>query len=252
MKIEKVNEHQIRCTLTREDLADRELKISELAYGTEKAKSLFRDMMQQAAYEFGFEAEDIPLMIEAIPLNPECIVLIITKVEDPEELDTRFAKFAPSVHGDSEDDDDDILEAFADSTDEMIDMLRKMEHQSKSTGAFEQGEASPAPKQTGSSPQVCDLSRVFSFASISDVTRLAHVIAPIYRGRSSLYKNKNNKNYLLAIAPGGMILAEWDSVCYILCEYGKQEPSSVEIISHLDEHYDVILADNAIPALAKI
>ena len=46
MKIEKVNENQIRCTLTREDLASRELKISELAYGTEKAKSLFRDMMQ--------------------------------------------------------------------------------------------------------------------------------------------------------------------------------------------------------------
>ena len=94
MKIEKVNDHQIRCTLTREDLADRELKISELAYGTEKAKNLFRDMMQQASYEFGFDADDIPLMIEAIPLNSECIVLVITKVEDPEELDTRF----PSSH----------------------------------------------------------------------------------------------------------------------------------------------------------
>ena len=56
MKIEKVNENQIRCTLTREDLADRQLKLSELAYGTEKAKLLFRDMMQQAAYECGFEA----------------------------------------------------------------------------------------------------------------------------------------------------------------------------------------------------
>ena len=68
MKIEKVNDNQIRCTLTREDLANRQLKISELAYGTEKAKNLFRDMMQQASFECGFEAEDIPLMIEAIPL----------------------------------------------------------------------------------------------------------------------------------------------------------------------------------------
>lgn len=49
MKIEKINENQIRCTLTRADLEDRHLKISELAYGTEKAKSLFHDMMQQAA-----------------------------------------------------------------------------------------------------------------------------------------------------------------------------------------------------------
>ena len=45
MKIEKVNENQIRCTLTREDLAERQIKLSELAYGTEKAKMLFRDML---------------------------------------------------------------------------------------------------------------------------------------------------------------------------------------------------------------
>jgi len=39
MKIEKINDNQIRCTLTRDDLAQRQLKLSELAYGSEKAKS---------------------------------------------------------------------------------------------------------------------------------------------------------------------------------------------------------------------
>ena len=53
MKIEKVNDNQIRCTLTREDLDSRHLKLSELAYGTEKAKSLFREMMEKASYEIG-------------------------------------------------------------------------------------------------------------------------------------------------------------------------------------------------------
>ena len=38
MKIERVNENQIRCTLNQADLASRQLKISELAYGSEKAK----------------------------------------------------------------------------------------------------------------------------------------------------------------------------------------------------------------------
>ena len=95
MKIEKLSENQIRCTLNKADLTSRHLKISELAYGSEKAKELFRDMMKQAAYELGFEAEDIPLMIEAIPISSECIVLIVTKVDDPEELDTRFSKFSP-------------------------------------------------------------------------------------------------------------------------------------------------------------
>ena len=78
MKIERVNENQIRCTLNKDDLASRQLKISELAYGSDKAKELFRDMMQQASYEVGFEAEDIPLMIEAIPISADCIAVSYT------------------------------------------------------------------------------------------------------------------------------------------------------------------------------
>ena len=112
MKIERLSENSIRCTLNRADLDSRELKISELAYGTEKAKSLFKDMIAQASFECGFDAEDIPLMIEAIPISPDCIVLVITKVEDPEELDTRFSKFAPS------DEDDDYADML-DSDDDM-------------------------------------------------------------------------------------------------------------------------------------
>ena len=55
MKIEKISDTQIRCTLSRQDLADRDLKISELAYGSDKAKDLFRELMVQASYECGFE-----------------------------------------------------------------------------------------------------------------------------------------------------------------------------------------------------
>ena len=95
MKIEKINDKQIRCTLTKEDLATREIKISELAYGSEKAKALFQDMMQIAADDFGFEADNIPLVIEAIPVSMDTLILIITKVDDPDELDTRFARFSP-------------------------------------------------------------------------------------------------------------------------------------------------------------
>ena len=130
MKIEKVSENQIRCTLTREDLAERQIKLSELAYGTEKAKLLFRDMMQQAAYEFGFEADDIPLMIEAIPLSADTIILVITKVEYPEELDTRFSKF-------SEPDEEDLYAdaapgsaaAPAEGADDILGLFKKIQEE---------------------------------------------------------------------------------------------------------------------------
>lgn len=110
MKLERLSENQIRCTLNKADLADRELMLNELAYGTDKAKELFRDMMEQAAEELGFEANDIPLMIEAIPISPDCLILIITKVEDPEELDTRFSRFSKYTDIEIDDDDDEIYD----------------------------------------------------------------------------------------------------------------------------------------------
>ena len=106
MKIEKINDNQIRCTLTKEDLELRHIKLSELAYGTEKAKSLFREMLKWASYKYGFEAEDIPLMIEAVPLSDDSIVLIVTKIEYPEELDTRFSRFTEDTESDDQELDD--------------------------------------------------------------------------------------------------------------------------------------------------
>ena len=77
MKIERTSENQIRCTLNKHDLMERQLKISELAYGSDKAKELFRDIMEQANIDLGFDADDIPLMIEAIPTSRDSIKLII-------------------------------------------------------------------------------------------------------------------------------------------------------------------------------
>ena len=121
MKIEKINDNKIRCTLTSADLAERNLKLSELAYGTEKARSLFQDMMLEANQQFGFNVDNAPLMVEAVPVAPDSIVLIITRVEDPQELDTRFAKFAPS--GDDTDGPEPVQYSGAD---DIIDLFHKL------------------------------------------------------------------------------------------------------------------------------
>ena len=88
MRIEKISDKQIRCTLTQADLQNHHINIGELAYGSEKARSLFQEMLSQASREFNFHAENMPLMIEAVPMSGDNLVLVITKVEDPDEIDT--------------------------------------------------------------------------------------------------------------------------------------------------------------------
>ena len=262
MKIEKVNDHQIRCTLTREDLADRELKLSELAYGTEKAKDLFRDMMQQASFEFGFEAEDIPLMIEAIPLNSECIVLIITKVEDPDELDTRFSKFAPSVH---EEDNalDDVLDTLAEGADEVLDLFKKIQNSRAGTASAEgsanedagSGDARQsfqnALQKKLQDAVSAELTRIYYFASLREVIGSAHVLSNFYSGVNSLYKQKDG-SYLLALSKSAHTPVEFNKICNVLSEYGSCIKSVPASEAYLEEHFEPIVRNTALQSLSCI
>lgn len=244
MKIEKVNDNQIRCTLTKEDLASRQLKISELAYGTEKAKSLFRDMMQQANYEFGFEAEDMPLMIEAIPMNAECIVLVITKVEDPDELDTRFARFAPSVT-DAQDDADNYDPEEADvseTTDEVMDLFQRIQNQSSAP----EEPVSVSAESSGVENQV----RLFCFTDLHTLISAGKKMQSISM-ESSLYKDDNSGRFLL-------FLENFNDVNYMqkvtnhFSEYAILLRINPSTPAYLKEHCKCMIAEGALQQLAAI
>lgn len=246
MKIEKVNENQIRCTLTKEDLASRQLKISELAYGTEKAKSLFRDMMQQANFEFGFEAEDIPLMIEAVPINSECIVLIITKVEDPEELDTRFSRFAPSVHEDSDREEDE--EATEEASDEILDLFRKI--QAADTPQEEPSE----PVAEASTPEENDrpLLRLFLFKSLRPLLTLTAHLKHTSFVKSSLYKDMKTNDYLLLLSCTKDYAPAYNKLCNLLSEYGSLRRVLPTTPAYLEEHCGTVIASDALTVLSGL
>ena len=198
MKIEKVNENQIRCTLTREDLAERQIKLSELAYGTEKAKMLFRDMMQQAAYEFGFEADDIPLMIEAIPLSADTIILVITKVEYPEELDTRFSRFSDPDPEDLYEDamSGSVQNAAAAGADDILGLFRKIQEEHKKAAKEPEGDTQTAESSEKTAKEetpvnvLVDITKLFVFKNLDEVTRLAHILNGFYAGANDLYKSQ--------------------------------------------------------------
>ncbi|HJA12819.1 MAG TPA: adaptor protein MecA [Candidatus Mediterraneibacter merdipullorum] len=239
MKIEKLNENQIRCTLTHADLAARHLKLSELAYGTEKAKSLFRDMMQQASFDFGFEAENIPLMIEAIPSSSDSIVLIITKVEDPEELDTRFSRFTPS--GESSPLNMEALEKL-EGADEFLDLLNKVKEAAAGIGLPETKEAAPASFTV----------RLFSFPDLDSVIKAARLAAGIYKGANTLYKDKSSGMFLLALAPSEHSTNEFNRICNMLSEYGSPEKADSSVLAFLEEHACTVLSADAVQKLSAL
>lgn len=262
MKIEKVNDNQIRCTLTREELADRQIKLSELAYGSEKARSLFRDMIEQANYEFGFEADDIPLMIEAIPLSGENIILQITKVEYPEELDTRFSKFSES--GDLEDYEDyedaamfsemqgadDVLGLFQKMKEDLEEQVQEKEKHPENIGKITDTKENKRVDMPAEPPK--DLTKMFVFRELEQVERLAHVLGGYFKGESDLYKDETKNVYCLMVRKSEHSPEEFNKVCNVISEYGYYKKYTKAIEAFFKEHGKLILKDNALLMLDSL
>ncbi|MCR5514840.1 MAG: adaptor protein MecA [Lachnospira sp.] len=289
MKIEKISDMQIRCTLDREDLAARQLKLSELAYGTPKAKELFREMMQQASYQFGFEADDMPLMVEAIPIAQDHIILVITKVQDPDELDTRFSKVAPSMELDEEEEDDE--DGMEEDDDDIYSRFRKVQEKlddvnlgtvmealtdvlqqtgaslvqdskddagkgeksvpGKKNGNVENAEAPKGTQAAGKRQEEQNL-RVYRFSSLDNLIRAAKQMHCQDFYESQVYKDVKEGEYYLLMSQENPATEDFQRLCNVAVEFGERVRASFASKNYYKEHYETLVKENAIDFLAQL
>lgn len=270
MRIERISDNQIRCTLSKNDLTERHLKISELAYGSDKAKELFRDMMEQANIDFGFEADDIPLMIEAIPTSKESIVLVITKVEDPDEFEEKFSKFGnianryedsaeeyfdDEYESDSEDDyQGDLINCFEQLNEIIENATEPNENGTEFVPLHEilkKGKKGKdtAGKRTEPAPQ--RFARLFSFSSLTFIINASKAVNEMYSGKNSVWKDEETSKYYLILTNNSKN-SSFDKVCSIISEFGKKESLTYATQDFFNEHYKLIVKDDAITKLSLL
>ena len=236
MKIERISDNQIRCTLNKEDLEGKETLLSELAFGSEKAKGLFRELMNKAATELGFETnEDNPLMVEAIPVSKECLILVITRVDNPEDFREHYKKLPKSLlAGQLAGADEDVLADHPDflsglgKTAMSSNINNDMKHALADTGVG-----------------------IFAFTSLDDVAFAAKLLSD-YKVASTLYKDPDNQCYYLSLtalddSPNNDSM---DEIHLVLSEYCKRLPNTYATKALFNEHLITIIEKQAIEEMA--
>lgn len=231
MKIEKISDTQIRVTLNHSDLQNRDIKIGELAYGSTKAQALFRDMMAQAYEDFGFEAENVPLMIEAVPLSTDSIMIVVTKVEDPAQIEEKLDLIGERP----------THRTFKDSIAKDLAELEKMASASSSSSS---PSISKQPAPTPSSP----LSFMYIFKNLDDVSSASHHIKNLYFGETSLYKYDDR--YFVILEENKNSKTDMEIIKGLLDEFGDQGNLSDLNEMFLKEHGKIIIESNALDILA--
>lgn len=99
MKIEKISDTQVKFILTQDDLTDKNIKLEDLAVSNDKTKELFQDILSKALDECGFDIDDAPLMVEALPVALDSIMIIVTKL-NTEDMQSKDSSSAPIISKD--------------------------------------------------------------------------------------------------------------------------------------------------------
>ncbi|MFD3446134.1 genetic competence negative regulator [Microbacteriaceae bacterium 4G12] len=123
MRLERLNYNKIKIFLTFDDLMERGLTKEDLWQNAPKVQQLFRDMMQEANKELGFEA-DGPIAVEVFSLQAQGMVVIVTKehqhIDAEEDFHDDFIEMQVTL-----DESDDILYEFA-SFEDLISLAGRL------------------------------------------------------------------------------------------------------------------------------
>lgn len=93
--------------------------------------------------------------------------------------------------------------------------------------------------------------KVFSFDSLNTLIALTGQIDCDYRGKNSLWKDPATKRYFLLLHRGKGKNA-FRLMCSALAEYAKEENVTYATQAYYNEHFCLILKDNALTKLADI
>ena len=248
MKIEKMNENQIRCTLTREDLESRHMRLEELKYGSEKAQQLFREMMRFASFKFGFDVEDLPVMVEAVPISEDKLILIVTKVPYPDELDARFSNFSDALDEEMENFDfygegEVPLPELSGSAKEILDLFSDTEESAE--------DSLPFPTQGRLELPHAQITRIFAFETLDDVMDAAKVLGDYYHGENDLYRSATQGYWLIALMDDHSP-AEFNRVCNVLSEFSSPVEPFGGSENYVREHCSPVLKGHALATMQAV
>ena len=152
-----------------------------------------------------------------------------------------------------------MLQSLSEGADDVLDLFKKIHdnHLAETTsGAADAlNGANKSKLRSANTARLAagiDLTRIYGFESLNQVTRLAHILVQHYNGKNSLYKNEKTSGYLLVVAQSNHTPEEFNKICNMLSEYGNPEKIASASEAYMEEHFEPIIRDKAIQALSLV
>ena len=232
MKIERINDNQIRFVFQAQDLAARDISINDiLTRSSDKAQGLFQEITAILNNEYAFSTVGMPLAFEAT-MSHDVLSILVTR------MDMNGGDGLQGMMG-------NFMSQFSKGMSGETGM--PMPHNMSPNGVPPIQNNSKNPQVQAQSPMPESGYALFSFENLDTLTAAVARINTGYKGKSHVYK-MNNRYYLL-LQNTGKAEHSTKKLEGLLLEFGQREISGAMAYSQMLEHGEIIIAENAISKL---
>jgi len=231
MKVERLNNNQIRFVFMAQDLAERDININDiLTRSSNKTQGLFQEITALLNEEYEFSTAGTPLMFEATMSHNTLSVLV-----------TKMATEDGQFHGPG----GEITSGFAGMVNDVMTQIA----QNANGDAGINMHSIPPPENVGKIPpkQYEAEYLVFTFPNIDALAAACAHIDSTYEGRNHVYKMDGKYHLLLQSIDNDCCSTQ--KIEQLLHEFGQKQLPSPLAYSIMQERGEVIISEDAVSKL---
>ncbi len=232
MILKKLNENQIQCILTAEELQAEHVRFLDLVRGTPPARAMIDKVLRWAFLKFDYNLQGMPFRIEAMPVHQGKVLVRITRVS----MEEAAAGGAPAARQDEDEEDDLPVRPIAPKPVETPILY-------PGASAFEFDSHEPLP----------DEPLLWNFPSLADLMAAVEMLSPLPDLPSALYKDDRLGGYMLILwqFPAEFTADDANRFCELLSEYAFRYIPQPGFATHAAEHMTPIIEENALAKIEK-
>ena len=221
MKFTRLNENVIRCVITKEEMFDYGIEISEIVDNRDKAEDFLRRVMQEARYELDYKTQGGALSVQ-IAVLPEGDVAMTIAEASPERVENQV----------------NLLKKY------LEDFQRILEQKVVEENAKPKKTASETVKEFIAVTEAVWV----RMASMDVAIKLAEIVNGDFIKTSALYSYKDEYYLRLKITPSDQI----GELFLSLCEYGEELFLEHEGAAMIYEHGRCLIKQDAVSTLKSL
>ena len=249
MKVEKINDNQVRFEFVAQDLAERNINISDIVtQSATTTQGLFREITSILHDEYDFAAIGTPLVFEATMYN-DTLSVLVTRMPDNSGYceyneNTGMPNFQ-NIIGDimSQMKNNGYNQDGLEFVSANIHPIGGFQNGNAPRRGLPQGSTKARPNKKNQEKPESGYS-VFAFDNFDMLAAAASCIPEAYYGRSHVYKLKGKHHLILQNVGNSNYSTK--SFASQLCEYGQKQVTSQITYNQMLEHGEVIIAEEAI------